>query len=115
MVCSPLQICNFCRTWQTGPRSAYIVGRPEYFQAAALYCSNTDADFFDYIHPPFGRGLIPKKPMLPLIAVPTTAGTGSETTGAAIMDLPEQNCKTGIRLRCIKPLLAIIDPLNVMR
>ncbi|VDM83099.1 unnamed protein product [Strongylus vulgaris] len=47
--------------------------------------------------------------MLPLIAVPTTAGTGSETTGAAIMDLPKHECKSGIRQRCIKPLLAIVQ------
>uniref|UniRef100_A0A1I7WWB7 hydroxyacid-oxoacid transhydrogenase n=1 Tax=Heterorhabditis bacteriophora TaxID=37862 RepID=A0A1I7WWB7_HETBA len=84
-------------------------------KAVALYCSNPQADFLDYVCPPFGKNLIPKNPMLPLIAVPTTAGTGSETTGAAIMDLPEKHCKTGIRQRCIKPLLAIIDPLNVMR
>ncbi|CAJ0574023.1 unnamed protein product, partial [Mesorhabditis spiculigera] len=60
------------------------------------------------------RSQIPERPMLPLIAVPTTAGTGSETTGAAIMDFPEHGCKSGIRLRCIKPLLALVDPLNVV-
>jgi alcohol dehydrogenase class IV len=34
--------------------------------------------------------------------------------GVSIFDLPEKECKTGIRLRAIKPLLAIVDPLNVM-
>ncbi|KHJ84197.1 hypothetical protein OESDEN_16092 [Oesophagostomum dentatum] len=82
-------------------------------QAAALYCSNPEADFYDFVCPPFGLNLVPKNPMLPLIAVPTTAGTGSETTGAAIMDLPEHECKSGIRQRCIKPLLAIVDPDNI--
>ncbi|PIO72031.1 hypothetical protein TELCIR_06054 [Teladorsagia circumcincta] len=57
--------------------------------------------------------MVPQNPMLPLIAVPTTAGTGSETTGAAIMDLPKHQCKSGIRQRCIKPLLAIVDPENI--
>ncbi|PIC46262.1 hypothetical protein B9Z55_006011 [Caenorhabditis nigoni] len=83
-------------------------------KAAALYASNPEADFLDFVGPPFGKSLQPKNPMLPLIAVPTTAGTGSETTAAAIMDLPEHKCKTGIRLRCIKPYLAVVDPLNVM-
>ncbi|GMS78572.1 hypothetical protein PENTCL1PPCAC_747 [Pristionchus entomophagus] len=82
--------------------------------AAALYASNPQADFLDFIVPPFGLAKIPDRPMLPLIAIPTTAGTGSETTGVSIMDMPEHKCKTGIRLRCLKPLLAIVDPLNVM-
>ncbi|CAJ0588570.1 unnamed protein product, partial [Cylicocyclus nassatus] len=82
-------------------------------KAAALYCSNPEADFYDYVCPPFGQNLVPKNPMLPLIAVPTTAGTGSETTGAAIMDLPKHECKSGIRQRCIKPILAIVDPDNI--
>lgn len=54
------------------------------------------------------------KTFLNFLKVPTTAGTGSETTGVSIIDIPEKQCKTGIRLRCIKPNLAIIDPLNVM-
>ncbi|KAL3081381.1 hypothetical protein niasHT_039858 [Heterodera trifolii] len=82
-------------------------------KVAALYASNCESDFLDFVQKPIGKGMIPKHPMLPLIAIPTTAGTGSETTGAAIIDIPEKQCKAGIRLRCIKPFLAIIDPLNV--
>uniref|UniRef100_A0A914H283 hydroxyacid-oxoacid transhydrogenase n=1 Tax=Globodera rostochiensis TaxID=31243 RepID=A0A914H283_GLORO len=77
-------------------------------KVAALYASNRESDFLDFVQKPFGKALIPKQPMLPLIAIPTTAGTG-----VSIIDIPEKQCKTGIRLRCIKPLLAIIDPLNV--
>jgi len=82
-------------------------------KAAALYTSNPKAEFLDFVQAPFGKAMIPEQPMLPLIAIPTTAGTGSETTGVSIFDLPERECKAGIRLRCIKPMLAIIDPLNV--
>jgi len=37
--------------------------------------------------------------------VPTTAGTGSETTGTAILDIPSRNFKTGIANRALKPML----------
>ena len=44
--------------------------------------------------------------------VPTTAGTGSETTGAAIIDITSKSFKTGIASRALKPVLGIVDPEN---
>lgn len=77
-----------------------------------LYTCFPDADFLDFVNAPLGRGLPITKPLLPLIAVPTTAGTGSETTGTAIFDLVAKKAKTGISHRALKPTLGICDPLN---
>ncbi|UKZ87557.1 uncharacterized protein TrAFT101_003348 [Trichoderma asperellum] len=77
-----------------------------------LYTSYPDADFLDFVNAPLGKGLPIDKPLKPLIAVPTTAGTGSETTGTAIFDLVSKKAKTGVAHRNLKPTLGICDPLN---
>ena len=51
-------------------------------------------------------------PWLTVRIVPTTAGTGSETTGTAILDIASRNFKTGIANRAMKPVLGIVDTLN---
>jgi hydroxyacid-oxoacid transhydrogenase len=80
-------------------------------KAANLY-STHPADFMTYVNPPIGEGVPVPGPLKPLVAVPTTAGTGSETTGVAIFDLVEMNAKTGIAHRALRPEKGIIDPNN---
>ncbi len=80
-------------------------------KAANLYATYP-ADFLDYVNPPIGKGVPVPGALRPHIAVPTTAGTGSETTGVAICDLTEMHVKTGIAHRALRPQIGVLDPHN---
>ncbi len=81
-------------------------------KAVNLYTTCPPADFLDYVNPPIGKGLPVPGPLKPLMAIPTTAGTGSETTGVSIFDLKRMRAKTGIANRRLKPTLGYLDPDN---
>lgn len=81
-------------------------------KAINLYVSYPPADFLDYVNPPVGKGLPVPGALKPLMAVPTTAGTGSETTGVAVFDHTGLRVKTGMSNRRLKPTLGFLDPDN---
>jgi hydroxyacid-oxoacid transhydrogenase len=80
-------------------------------KAANLY-STWPAEFTAYVNPTLGRGETPPGPLKPLIAVPTTAGTGSETTAVTVFDFEAEGVKTGISNRYMRPTLGVLDPEN---
>ncbi len=85
---------------------AYGGGSPiDCAKSAALMASN-NTDIMEYV-------LVkqtPQKPALPVIAIPTTAGTGSEMSAAAVTTDPVSKRKIGLSHPSYFPLLSIIDP-----
>jgi hydroxyacid-oxoacid transhydrogenase len=67
-------------------------------------------EIMDYVNPPVGEGRQPPSSLKPLLAIPTTCGSGSEATSVAILDIPDQRVKTGISHRYLRANQAIVDP-----
>jgi len=81
-------------------------------KAANLFATYP-ARFLTYVNRPLGEAQPVPGPLRPLIAVPTTAGSSSESSGVIVFDLQEANAKTGISDRRLRPALAIVDPDNM--
>ncbi|GAA2010650.1 hydroxyacid-oxoacid transhydrogenase [Nocardioides kribbensis] len=67
-------------------------------------------ELMDYINAPVGKALAPVNRLLPLVAVPTTTGTGSESTTICVLDVLSLHVKTGISHPALRPTLAVVDP-----
>lgn len=77
-------------------------------KAIAMLLTN-GGDPLDYLEV-VGRGQPIARPSAPFIAVPTTAGTGSEVTRNAVLASPEHRVKASLRSPTMLPTLAVVDP-----
>jgi len=97
----------------SGPWDAFVAvgGGSSIDTAKAINLLTTNpGELMDYINVPVGGGRAPSEPLMPLIAVPTTTGTGSESTTICVMDVLSLRVKTGISHARLRPTMAVIDP-----
>ena len=97
----------------TGPWDAFVAvgGGSSIDTAKAINLLTTNpGELMDYVNVPVGKGAAPSQPLKPLVAVPTTTGTGSESTTICVMDVISARVKTGISHALLRPTLAVIDP-----
>ena len=102
---------------EQGPWDAFVAvgGGSSIDTAKAVNLIATEGgELIDYINAPIGRATAPRGRLKPLIAIPTTAGTGSESTAVCVLDVLSMRVKTGISHWRLRPTLAIIDPLLTM-
>jgi alcohol dehydrogenase class IV len=79
-------------------------------KAVNLMLSNP-GELLDYVNAPVGGGAAPVNVLHPLVAVPTTTGTGAESTTVCVLDVLAQRVKSGISHARLRPTLAVVDPL----
>ena len=97
----------------SGPWDAYVAvgGGSAIDTAKAIDLMATNpGELMDYVNAPVGGGRAPTQPLKPLVAVPTTTGTGSESTTICVMDVLHLKVKTGISHARLRPTLAVVDP-----
>lgn len=97
----------------SGPFDAFVAvgGGSSIDTAKAVNLLTTNpGTLMDYVNAPIGGGRIPELPLKPLIAVPTTTGTGSESTTICVLDVLDRHVKTGISHARLRPTVAVVDP-----
>jgi alcohol dehydrogenase class IV len=102
---------DYART--EGPWDAFVAvgGGSAIDTAKAVNLLTTnDGDLMEYLNAPVGQGRAPANPLKPLVAVPTTTGTGSESTTICVLDVLHLKVKTGISHPRLRPTLAVVDP-----
>ncbi len=101
------------RAREAGPWDAFVAvgggSAIDTAKAVDLMLTNP-GDLMDYVNAPVGAGRAPTIPLKPLVAVPTTTGTGAESTTICVLDVLAQKVKTGISHVRLRPTLAVVDP-----
>jgi len=101
----------------SGPWDAYVAvgGGSTIDTAKAVNLLTTnDGELMDYVNAPVGRAQAPRNQLKPLVAVPTTTGTGAESTTICVLDVLALKVKTGISHPRLRPTLAVVDPALTM-
>jgi alcohol dehydrogenase class IV len=109
---SMVEAIDFAR--DAGPFDAILAvgGGSSIDTAKAVNLLTTNpGELMDYVNAPVGKGQDPTAPLLPLVAIPTTTGTGAESTTICVLDVLSLHVKTGISHNRLRPTLAIVDPL----
>jgi hydroxyacid-oxoacid transhydrogenase len=102
---------------EQGPWDAFVAvgGGSSIDTAKAVNLLTTyPGELMDYLNKPVGLAKAPPGALKPLVAVPTTAGTGSESTAMCILDVLSMKVKTGISHWRLRPTLAVVDPALTM-
>jgi alcohol dehydrogenase class IV len=98
---------------ETGPWDAFVAvgggSSIDTAKAVNLLLTN-DGELMDYVNAPVGQARAPQHPLKPLVAVPTTTGTGAESTTICVLDVLALKVKTGISHARLRPTLAVVDP-----
>ncbi|MBC9733079.1 hydroxyacid-oxoacid transhydrogenase [Nocardioides marmotae] len=112
---SMVEAIDFAR--DAGPFDAVVAvgGGSTIDTAKAVNLLTTNpGELMDYVNAPVGRAQAPTQPLLPLVAVPTTTGTGAESTTICVLDVLALHVKTGISHPALRPRLAVVDPALTM-
>ncbi|HZI96397.1 MAG TPA: hydroxyacid-oxoacid transhydrogenase [Actinomycetales bacterium] len=97
----------------SGPWDAFVaVGGGSTIDTAKAVnlLTSCTGELMDYVNAPVGGGKAPDRPLKPLVAVPTTTGTGSESTTICVLDVLSLHVKTGISHPRLRPTIAVVDP-----
>ena len=106
------QAVDFVRS--SGPWDAFVAigGGSSIDTCKAMNLMSTNpGELMDYVNAPVGGGKAPAVPLKPMVAVPTTTGTGAESTTVCVLDVLALKVKTGISHTRLRPALAVVDPL----
>jgi hydroxyacid-oxoacid transhydrogenase len=97
----------------SGPWDAFVAvgGGSSIDTAKAVNLLTTNpGGLMDYVNAPVGAAKAPSQPLKPLVAVPTTTGTGAESTTICVLDVLSLKVKTGISHAWLRPTMAVVDP-----